>query len=122
MQSENPAVWNDPQKMQKLNKEKSVLEKDIAAWKDLARRADDALVLLDMAEEMHDEDTFTEVMSETVSLETLVHDLEIKKMLSGELDANSTYLSINAGAGGTEAQDWADMLFRMYQRWAERQA
>ncbi|MBK7891960.1 MAG: peptide chain release factor 2 [Bdellovibrionales bacterium] len=120
MQSENPAVWNDPQKMQKLNKEKSVLEKDIAAWKDLARRADDALVLLDMAEEMHDEDTFTEVMSEAVSLETLVHDLEIKKMLSGELDANSTYLSINAGAGGTEAQDWAEMLYRMYMRYGEK--
>ncbi|MDX9731678.1 MAG: PCRF domain-containing protein, partial [Bdellovibrionales bacterium] len=110
LQSENPAVWNDPAKMQKLNKERSILEKDIAAWKALSTRSDDGLVLLEMAVEASDEDSFQEVVKETETLETLVHELEIKKMLSGELDANSTYLSINAGAGGTEAQDWAEML------------
>ena len=106
--------------MQKINKEKSVLEKDIAAWRALSSRADDALVLLEMASEMDDETSFSEVISETAALESLVHDLEIKKMLSGELDANSTYLSINAGAGGTEAQDWAEMLYRMYMRYGEK--
>lgn len=121
LQSENPAVWNDPDKMQKLNKERSVLEKDIAAWKSLSTRSDDAMVLLEMSVEAGDEDSFVEVTNETSVLETLVHELEIKKMLSGELDQNSTYLSINAGAGGTEAQDWAEMLYRMYMRYGEKQ-
>ncbi len=121
MQSENPAVWNDPDKMQKLNKERSVLEKDIAAWKSLSTRSDDAMVLLEMSVEAGDEESFSEVTAETGVLETLVHELEIKKMLSGELDQNSTYLSINAGAGGTEAQDWAEMLYRMYMRYGEKQ-
>lgn len=121
MQSENPAVWNDPEKMQKLNKERSLLEKDITAWKSLSSRSEDALVLLEMAVEASDDSSFEEVVSETAALENLVHELEIKKMLSGELDANSTYLSINAGAGGTEAQDWAEMLYRMYMRYGEKQ-
>jgi peptide chain release factor 2 len=121
LKSENPAVWNDPDKMQKLNKERSVLEKDIAAWKSLSTRSDDAMVLLEMSVEAGDEDSFVEVTAETSLLETLVHELEIKKMLSGELDQNSTYLSINAGAGGTEAQDWAEMLYRMYMRYGEKQ-
>lgn len=106
--------------MQKLNKEKSVLEKDIAAWKQLSTRSADALVLLEMAVEMHDEASFQEVVAEATELETLVHELEIKKMLGGELDQNSTYLSINSGAGGTESQDWAEMLYRMYMRYGEK--
>lgn len=107
--------------MQKLNKEKSVLEKDIAAWRELTVRADDALVLLEMAVEAEDEATFQEAKSECEQLELLVHNLEIKKMLGGELDQNSAYLSINSGAGGTEAQDWAEMLYRMYMRYGEKQ-
>jgi peptide chain release factor 2 len=121
LQSENPAVWGDPVKMQKLNKERSSLDKDITAWKTLVSRTDDALVLLEMAEEAGDESTFVEAVNEATQLEKLVDELEIKKMLSGELDANSTYLTINAGAGGTEAQDWAEMLYRMYMRYGERQ-
>jgi peptide chain release factor 2 len=120
LQSENPAVWNDPDKMQKLNKERSVLEKDIAAWKSLSSRSEDAMVLLEMSVEAGDEDSFLEAVSEAAALETLVHELEIKKMLSGELDQNSTYISINSGAGGTEAQDWAEMLYRMYMRYGEK--
>lgn len=120
MQSENPAVWGDNAKMQKLNKEKSVLEKDIAAWRALSTRSADALVLLEMAAEAHDEESFQEAAAEAAALEQLVHDLEIKKMLGGELDANSTYLSINSGAGGTESQDWAEMLYRMYMRYGEK--
>lgn len=120
MQSENPAVWADQTKMQKLNKDRSMLEKDISAWKSLSSRSEDALVLLEMASEADDESSFEEVKSETLALEELVHELEIKKMLSGELDSNSTYLSINAGAGGTEAQDWAEMLYRMYMRYGEK--
>lgn len=121
MQSENPDIWNKPAEMQKLNKERAILEKSIDSWKELSRRVEDAQVLLEMAVEASDESTFEEVKTEVVALEALVHELEIKKMLSGELDANGTYLSINAGAGGTEAQDWAEMLYRMYLRYADRQ-
>lgn len=106
--------------MQKLNKEKSVLEKDIAAWKALSTRSADALVLLEMAADAHDEEIFQEAAGEAAVLEGLVHELEIKKMLGGELDQNSTYLSINSGAGGTESQDWAEMLYRMYMRYGEK--
>ena len=120
MQSENPDIWNKPAEMQKLNKEKAILEKSVGAWKELHQRVEDAQVLLEMAAEASDEGTFEECKSEVIKLETLVHDLEIKKMLAGELDANGTYLSINSGAGGTEAQDWAEMLFRMYLRYADQ--
>lgn len=74
-----------------------------------------------MASEAQDEDTFLEVKSEVASLEKMAQDLELKRVLNGELDANSTYLSINSGAGGTESCDWASMLMRMYMRYAERQ-
>ena len=121
MQAENPDLWNKPAEMQKLNKDKAILEKAVGSWKELHTRVEDALVLLEMAVEANDESTFDEVKVEVPKLEALVHELEIKKMLSGEMDANGTYLSINSGAGGTEAQDWAEMLFRMYLRYAEQQ-
>lgn len=119
MQAENPDLWNNPGEMQKLNKEKSLLEKAIGDWQGLRSRAEDAAVLIEMAVEASDEDTFVEAKNEVLALETLAGELEIKKMLSGELDSNGAYLTINAGAGGTEAQDWAEMLFRMYIRYAE---
>lgn len=120
MQAENPAIWSKPAEMQKLNKEKAIVEKAVGSWKELRQRVEDATVLLEMAVEANDEGTFQEVMNEASALEALVHDLEIKKMLSGELDANGCYLSINSGAGGTEAQDWAEMLYRMYMRYADK--
>lgn len=120
MQSENPDIWNKPAEMQKLNKERALLEKAIDSWQELKSRVEDAQVLLEMAVEANDESTFEEVKTEATALEALVHELEIKKMLSGELDANGTYLSINSGAGGTEAQDWAEMLYRMYLRYADK--
>ena len=119
MQSENPDIWNKPAEMQKLNKEKATVERAVTEWQELRSRVDDATVLLEMALEENDENSFAEVKSEVLALEQKVHDLEIKKMLGGELDANGTYLAINAGAGGTEAQDWASMLMRMYMRYAE---
>lgn len=120
MQAENPDLWTKPAEMQKLNKEKALLEKAVESWRSLKSRGEDAQVLLEMAVEEKDEKSFEEVKAEAGALEQFVHELEIKKMLGGELDANSAYLSINAGAGGTEAQDWAEMLFRMYVRYAEQ--
>lgn len=120
MASENPDLWNKPAEMQKLNKEKAIVEKAVESWKELDTRVADAEVLLEMAVEASDEDTFQEAKTEAGNLEALVHELEIKKMLSGELDANGTYLSVNSGAGGTEAQDWCEMLYRMYLRYADK--
>ncbi|MBX9767718.1 MAG: peptide chain release factor 2 [Bdellovibrionales bacterium] len=117
----NPDVWARPQEMQKLNKQKSLLEKAIGEFENLVTRLDDTKVLLDLAIEGADEDSFQEVKKEVPVLQKLAEQLELAKMLSGELDANSTFISINSGAGGTEACDWADMLMRMYVRYAEQQ-
>lgn len=82
---------------------------------------EDSLVLLEMAKEADDEASFQEVIRDTQALSAEIDDLELKKLLSGEMDANSAYLSINSGAGGTEACDWASMLLRMYTRYADKQ-
>lgn len=119
MQAENPAIWNDPEKMQKLNKEKAMLEKAVGSYESFHQRLQDSEVLLEMAMEAHDEDNFAEAKKEILELEKIGGDLEIQRVLSGELDANSSYISINSGAGGTEACDWASMLMRMYLRYAE---
>ncbi len=119
--SENPDIWNKPAEMQKLNKERSFLEKAVNEFSDFARRLDDAKVLLEMAVEADDEASFKESKSEVKHLQKMSEELELKRVLSGELDANSTYLSINSGAGGTESCDWAEMLLRMYVRFAEKQ-
>lgn len=116
--SQNPDVWNNHQEMQKINKEKVLLERAVADYKDLSTRTEDALVLLEMAKEAQDENVFKEVQSELQSLEAKYNDLELKRLLNGEQDGSSSYLSINSGAGGTEAADWAEMLLRMYTRWA----
>lgn len=105
--------------MQKLNKEKTILERAIGEWSGFNSKLEDAKVLLEMAVEAHDEDSFKEVKSELAQIQKVGEDLELQRVLSGELDANSAYLSINSGAGGTESCDWAQMLFRMYTRYAE---
>lgn len=104
-----------------INKEKAIVEKAVNEFSTYSQRVSDVQVLLEMASEAHDEDTFMEVKSEVTALEKMAQDLELKRVLNGELDANSTYLSINSGAGGTESCDWASMLMRMYMRYAERQ-
>lgn len=121
MSAENPALWEKPAEMQKLNQEKALLEKAVTEYETFQTKLEDAKVLLDMAVEASDEDSFNEVKSELSDCDDLGKSLELKRVLSGELDANSTYLAINAGAGGTEACDWASMLMRMYMRYAEKQ-
>lgn len=105
--------------MQKINKEKASLEKTIGEWADLKRRIEDGLVLLEMSVEAEDESSFQECKTELVKIEQDLEKLELKTMLNGETDMNNAYLTINSGAGGTEAQDWADILLRMYLRYAE---
>jgi len=118
--SENPAVWAKPAEMQKLNKEKSILEKAFSEWDLFYNKLQDSKVLLEMAVDASDEDTFLEVKSEVKIVQKIGESLELKRVLSGELDTNNTYISINSGAGGTESCDWAEMLLRMYTRYADK--
>ena len=120
MASENPTLWEKPAEMQKLNKEKALLERAVGEYETFHQRLDDIKVLLEMAAEAQDEGTFLEVKSEIAAATKQGEDLELQRVLSGELDANSTYLSINSGAGGTESCDWASMLLRMYMRYADK--
>lgn len=120
MSAENPDLWNKPEQMQKLNKEKSILEKAISEYENYDRGVADAEVLMDMGIDANDEATFAEAKAEIQKLDKIGSDLETKRVLNGELDANSAYLSINSGAGGTEACDWAGMLMRMYMRYADQ--
>lgn len=117
LQCQQPEVWQDQTKLQKLNKEKSDLDKIVGQWKELNSRVEDGLVLLDMIQAEKDEKSFEELKLEALQLEKVVRDLEIKKLLGDPMDRNSAYLSINAGAGGTEACDWAEMLLRMYSKY-----
>ena len=107
--------------MQKLNQEKVLLERAVGDYRELSQKVEDGLTLLEMAAEVGDEDSFGEVKAELGDISTRLSDLELKSLLNGEMDGNSAFISINSGAGGTESQDWAAMLLRMYTRWAERQ-
>lgn len=121
LSSQNPAIWNNPDQLQKLNKEKTLLERAVHEFEEFSRGLDDASLLLEMAIDAQDETNFAEAKAETDKLVIRGAELEVQRLLAGELDANNTYLSINAGAGGTEACDWAGMLMRMFIRYADRQ-
>ena len=112
--------WNDPGRAQALLKEQSLLKGTAESWHGLSRSLDDARVLLELAIEASDDATFKEAVDATRKLAQQVDDAELARMLSGDQDHTDALVSINAGAGGVDAQDWADMLRRMYYRWAER--
>ncbi|WP_428820857.1 peptide chain release factor 2 [Microbulbifer sp. MCCC 1A16149] len=114
-----PSVWDDPDRAQDLGRERSSLEAVVKTIDDLDSGISDCRELLDMAVEEDDEDSVAEVASELEGLQEQLETLEFRRMFSGETDANNAYLDIQAGSGGTEAQDWAEMLLRMYLRWGE---
>ncbi|MFD2192330.1 peptide chain release factor 2 [Pistricoccus aurantiacus] len=116
---ENPDIWNDPAYAQKLGKERSSLEQIVATIDELDQGLSDNADLLELAAEEDDEATVAEVEKELDGLDRSLEKLEFRRMFSGEMDENNAYLDIQAGSGGTEAQDWANMLLRMYLRWAE---
>jgi peptide chain release factor 2 len=116
---EQPDVWNEPDRAQALGRERSQLEQIVAGLDQLTTGLADADELLAMAVEEDDEDTVNEVISDLDSHEKIVAGLEFRRMFSGEMDINNAYLDIQSGAGGTEAQDWSEMILRMYLRWAE---
>ncbi|HPC03260.1 MAG TPA: peptide chain release factor 2 [Syntrophales bacterium] len=112
--------WNDPETAKSVLKEKRDYEQAIESWNSRHRSLEDLKVLYDLAREEEDEETRQEVEQGIYDLKRSIRDEELKSMLSGEDDRKNAILMIHAGAGGTEAQDWADMILRMYLRWAER--
>ena len=114
-----PSVWDDPEKAQALGRERALLETVVTTIEVLDAGCDDASDLLDLAVEEDDEDTAQSVEQDLAGLESELGKLEFRRMFSGETDPNNAYLDIQAGSGGTEAQDWAEMLLRMYLRWGE---
>jgi peptide chain release factor 2 len=116
---EQPDVWNEPERAQALGKERSSLEAIVETIDELLQGVEDVTGLLELAVEADDEDTFNETVAELDVLTAKLEQLEFRRMFSGEYDNASCYLDIQAGSGGTEAQDWASMLLRMYLRWAE---
>ncbi|NBR75214.1 MAG: peptide chain release factor 2, partial [Gammaproteobacteria bacterium] len=117
---EDPNVWNDPAKAQALGRERASLEGVVETIDELDQSLDDQKELTAMLLDEGDDDGLSEVDEELERLETLVGGLEFRRMFSGEADSNNCYLDIQAGSGGTEAQDWGNMLLRMYLRWAEK--
>ena len=118
---ENPKLWKDFQKTQSLNKEKSLIEKSFQEWKILDQSLEDNTTLLEILEEEKDESSFKTLKEDIQTLEKQVEQKEIQSFLNQRNDKNDCYLSIHAGAGGTEAADWTEILYRMYLRWADKQ-
>ncbi|MBT9431091.1 peptide chain release factor 2 [Candidatus Sodalis endolongispinus] len=116
---EQPDVWNEPERAQALGKELSSLEAIVETIDQLTQGLEDVAGLLELAVEEDDEETFLETQAELDGLEAKLGQLEFRRMFSGEYDSADCYVDIQAGSGGTEAQDWASMLLRMYLRWAE---
>ena len=117
---EDPAVWNNQERAQSLGRERSQLEQVVKTITDLESSLTDAEELLEMAAAEGDEEAVSLVESDLIDLENYLAELEFRRMFAGEMDSNNAFLDIQSGSGGTEAQDWADMLLRMYLRWGER--
>ena len=119
LELENPDIWSEPEKAQQLGREKSSLEAIVNGLDRNTRALSEAAELLELAIIEDDEDTVTEVVADLEKTETEVAELEFRRMFSGEMDESNAFLDIQSGSGGTEAQDWANMLLRMYLRWGE---
>ena len=112
-------MWADPERAQALGRERAQLESVVAGLDSIATTLADAGELLQLALDEADDGAFQDVTSEVAEAAARVEELEFRRMFAGEMDAHSAFLDINSGAGGTEAQDWAEMLLRMYLRWGE---
>jgi len=116
---EDPAIWNKPEQAQALGREKSQLDLIVSTVSGLDEGVESCKELLELAEMEDDQEMVGEVEQELDRLGAMLEKLEFQRMFSGELDPNNCYIEIQSGSGGTEAQDWANMLLRMYLRWAD---
>jgi peptide chain release factor 2 len=117
--AEDPSLWNDPTAAQKLMRERQKLDGAISSVRQMENELTDATGMIEMAEAENDAAMVSDAENAVLALQKRAEQLRLQSMLSGEADGNDSYLEIHAGAGGTESQDWAAMLFRMYMRWAE---
>ena len=115
-----PTFWDDTEKAQKINQELNDVKISVDKYKALCKKFEDMQVLWERAMEEEDDSREAEVNSEMQAIRGALNELELEVLLSGPYDANNAILTLHAGAGGTEAQDWTQMLLRMYGRWAER--
>lgn len=118
--AEDPDLWNNPTNAQKLMRERTKLDDAIKAVREIEVDLADTLEIIELAEIDGDTDMENEAVEQLVGLAESAKKAELQALLSGEADGNDTYVEIHSGAGGTESQDWANMLLRMYARWAER--
>ncbi|OHV72070.1 peptide chain release factor 2 [Ensifer sp. LCM 4579] len=119
--AEDPSLWNDAAEAQKLMRERQQLDDNISALRRLEQQLNENIELIELGEEEDDSAIVTEAEEALRQLRGEAAKKQVEAMLSGEADQNDTYLEVHSGAGGTESQDWANMLLRMYSRWAERQ-
>ncbi len=117
---ENPTLWNDPKAAQVVMRERRRLEEAIGATRAIQSELDDTVELMEMAEAEGDEAMVDDGAAQLAVMAERAERDKVAALLAGEADANDTYIEVNAGAGGTESNDWAEMLGRMYMRWAER--
>ena len=117
---EAPDFWTNVEQANKVNKKIKPIEDKLEQFKKLQQRLEDAEVMIDLLNEEFDEDTAEELGRDLIGLNKDTSELRLKALLRGEYDANGAILSLHAGAGGTEAQDWVEILYRMYTRWCER--
>ena len=117
---EDPALWNDADRAQEIGREKRQLENVVNTLDEIEQQSNDLKDLFELAEAEQDEDTVVAVEADLPALEAKVHQLEFRRMFANPMDPNPCFIEIQAGAGGTEAQDWAGMLERMYLRYCER--
>ena len=117
---ENPNIWNDPERAQALGKKRAELSQVIDQLVGLKKQLDEVAELYELAKEEEEAELLASVISDIDVLETVIVELEFHRMFNNPMDPHPAYVDVQAGSGGTEAQDWAEMLLRMYLRWAER--
>lgn len=117
---EDPKLWDDPKKAEEVMRERRRLEASIGTVNQIGQEMADAIEFVELGEMEGDEDTINEGLATLAALAERADNDKVQALLAGEADANNAFLEVHAGAGGTESQDWAEMLQRMYTRWAER--
>ena len=112
-------TWSDLDLSQKLNKEKTSIDKTLESFRNVKNKLSDCSLLLQIANEDNDDSPLQEIIEDLIKIKSKIEEFEFNKMFSNKMDSASAYIEIQSGSGGTEAQDWAEMLYRMYSKWSE---